>query len=269
MPGRIGYIQDMESVRAISRQMKLFHLESPLLQRLGSDFFRSLPSCPGVYFFFGSEAGNDLLYIGQSGDLRARLTSYRHVTQEKNARRTLRLVQRVRRIEWRACATPAKAVELERVLLLEYRPPFNRAGVWQGEPWWLHLEAHTDRLCLGLNRGPEGIGPLPSGFRHALGSLVRCLYRGLHPELSLADFPHGVFQHRFPLRMVLPVPQLRVAEVSDVIQTYVAGDVTRLDPWLEVLRQWPQELERITWEEEADALKRFAKKLWKEPTPAS
>lgn len=259
----------MTPPRLAGRQMKLFHLESPLLQRLGGEFFQGLPSSPGVYFFFASKAGNDLLYIGQSGDLKARLTSYRHVTPEKNARRTLRLVQRTQRIEWRACATPAEAVELERVLLLEYRPPFNRAGVWEGEPWWLRVEPGEERLHLALSRQPEGIGPLPSGFRHALGSLVRCLYRSLHPDRSLAEFPHGVFQHRFPLQIVLPVPQTRVAEVTEVIQSYVSGEVARLEPWLTALLAWPQELERMTWEEEVEALKRFAKKLGKEPLGVS
>ena len=114
--------------------------------RLGADFFRSLPSVPGVYFFYG-KAG-ELLYIGQSLDLKARIGSYRHVTPEKNPKRTLKLVHRIVRIEWKECATQAEAIELERVLLLEHRPPFNRAGVWKGDPWWLKIEAASDRLNL-------------------------------------------------------------------------------------------------------------------------
>lgn len=78
---------------SISQQLKLFHIESPLSVRLGSDFFRSLPSVPGVYFFHGKDG--ELLYIGQSLDLRARIGSYRHVTPEKNPKRTLKLVHRV------------------------------------------------------------------------------------------------------------------------------------------------------------------------------
>ncbi len=35
------------------------------------------------------------------------------------------------------CASAAEAVELESMLLLKHRPPFNRDGVWKGEPWWL------------------------------------------------------------------------------------------------------------------------------------
>ena len=76
----------MEELKPIRRQMKLFHLERPQRLRLGDEFFRSIPAQPGVYFFSGGPGG-ELLYIGQSGDLKARVGSYRHVTPEKNARR--------------------------------------------------------------------------------------------------------------------------------------------------------------------------------------
>jgi len=56
---------------------------------------------------------------------------------ERHPRRTLRLVHQVRRIEWQLCNSPEAAIERERELLLALRPPFNRAGVWQGTPWWL------------------------------------------------------------------------------------------------------------------------------------
>ena len=117
---------------SISQQLKLFNIENPLSVRLGSDFFRSLPSVPGVYFFYGKDG--ELLYIGQSLDLKVRIGSYRHVAPEKNPKRTMKLVHRIARIEWKGCATQAEAIELERVLLLDHRPPFNRAGVWKGDP---------------------------------------------------------------------------------------------------------------------------------------
>jgi len=75
----------MEELKPIRRQMKLFHLERPLRLRLGDEFFRSIPAQPRVYFFLGGQG--ELLYIGQSGDLKARVGSYRHVTPEKNAQR--------------------------------------------------------------------------------------------------------------------------------------------------------------------------------------
>jgi predicted GIY-YIG superfamily endonuclease len=87
--------------------------ESPLTLRLGREFFRTLPQSPGVYFFYDGDG--QLLYIGQSSDLRARIGSYRHVTPEKNTKRTLRLVSRLAVIDVQTCDTTAEAVELERV----------------------------------------------------------------------------------------------------------------------------------------------------------
>lgn len=156
-----------ELPRAASpRQLKLFHLENPLTLRFGNDFFRSLPEGPGVYFFHGSDGR--LLYIGQSSNLRARLGSYRHVDQSRHPKRTLRLVARVTRIDWKECATADEAVELESTLLLEYRPPFNRAGVWKGEPWWLVMEVETASSRLDSNARPA---PAALGHcRHHLGT---------------------------------------------------------------------------------------------------
>jgi excinuclease UvrABC nuclease subunit len=124
-----------------------------------------------------------LLYIGQSNDLRARVGSYRHVTPEQHPKRTLRLVSKIAHIQWEVCATAIEAVERERVLLLEHRPPFNRAGVWKGDPWWLKAEASGGRLWIELSREPNELlfGPFPPAFRYVFGSLVRCVYRLTYP----------------------------------------------------------------------------------------
>ena len=86
---KIVIVPPLEKASPSPRQLKLFHLESRLTERLGSGFFRSLPAVPGVYFF--SEGDGQLLYIGQSANLRARVGSYRQVSTEKHSRRILRL----------------------------------------------------------------------------------------------------------------------------------------------------------------------------------
>lgn len=193
------------------RQPLLFNVRASLAERVGAQVFKSLPGSPGVYFFH--DAAGRLLYIGQSCDLRARVGSYRHVAPDRSARRTLRLVARVARIEWRCCDTAEEAVELERVLLLEHRPPFNRAGVWPGSPWWIQLRWWSGALELRLLGTPPPVepdpgsspsgdaakplldsvaGPLPAAFRHAHASLLRCVMRLLHPARSLERYPLGL-----------------------------------------------------------------------------
>lgn len=187
-----------------SRQPALFRLENPLTQRFGPDYFIGLPKGPGVYFFSDREAR--LLYIGQSANLRARIGSYRHVTPDRHPRRTLRLVARIHRIVWEACASPAEAIAREKALLLEHRPPFNRAGVWIGDPWWLTVEVGSRNLVLSLGREQTGIGPLPPSFRHVFGSLARCVYRAALPEQALHAYPHGLMKPAVPLSLLLPLP---------------------------------------------------------------
>jgi hypothetical protein len=166
------------------RQPLLLQTDGPWASRFGAGFFHALPPLPGVYFFYDSAAG--LLYLGQSGCLRDRIGSYRHVDPDRHPRRILRLIQRTCRIEWRLCASAAEAVALETALLLEHRPPFNRAGVWPAAEAWL-----------GNHQGPEAgpgdwIGPLPGRFRSAFASLTRCLFRVMNPDAGWWDFPSGL-----------------------------------------------------------------------------
>jgi hypothetical protein len=249
----------MEGSRTFSKQLKLFHLENPLSVRLGSEFFRALPSVPGVYFFYG-QAG-ELLYIGQSSDLRARIGSYRHVTPEKNPKRTLRLVHRIARIEWQECGTAADAIELEAKLLLEHRPPFNRAGVWRGEPWWLTIQASSDKLLLELTREQKGTGPHPSAFRYVMGSMVRCLYRVSLPEASLTAYPHGLFNASVPLTLSLPLPD--PSGVAANLTSYAEGMHEPLLNKLEAMPLGTSVSEQEYWQEELERLRKYASKIQK------
>ena len=240
---------------ASPRQLKLFNLENPLTLRFGNDFFRSLPEGPGVYFFHGSNGR--LLYIGQSSNLRARLGSYRHVDPSRHPRRTLRLVARVTRIEWKECASAAEAVELESMLLLKHRPPFNRAGVWKGEPWWLLVEVEKSNLTLRLQREASSgsLGPLPPSSRYTLGTVVRALLRNDSPTWTLSDFPRGLMAPAIPLEC-----RLQVSTPSNFVQALtkaLAGDLAALLAELEALPPPATATEQTYWQEERERLEKL------------
>lgn len=241
------------------RQLRLFQLENPLNERLGSAFFRSLPSSPGVYFFYGCEG--ELLYIGQSGDLKARIGSYRHVTPEKHPKRTLRLVHRIVRIEWKVCASSEEALELESQLLLEHRPPFNRAGVWQGAPWWLSVEVRENLLLLELSREERELGPLPPAFRYVFGSMLRCLLRTSFPYRQLIEYPHGLFDAKVPLSFLGALPS--VVEVAEAIRRYTAGYGDELLSLLNTMHVGTTEIEVEYWNEERERVSKYAAKVGK------
>jgi predicted GIY-YIG superfamily endonuclease len=243
------------AVKVSHRQLKLLHLENPLSLRFGNAFFRALPAQPGVYFFHGAE--DQLLYIGQSNDLRARVGSYRHVTPEQQPKRTLRLVSKITRIHWEVCATAAEAVERERVLLLEHRPPFNRAGVWKGDPWWLTAEASNGRLELELSREPNehSLGPLPPAFRYVFGALVRGVYRLAYPERSLASYPHGLVHAAVPLSLRLSLTEPEAA--LEAVTTFITGQSEELPAQLAALPTPQAVSEQEYWLENLDRLQRY------------
>lgn len=247
-----------------STQMKLFPMPNPLGERVGAEVFKSLPAAPGVYRFYGSDGR--LLYIGQSNDLRARVGSYRHVVPERHPRRTLRMVGRIARIEWEVCATAEAAIALEKVLLLELRPPFNRAGVWQGSPWWFQTVVTEGCLSaqIGREQPPEsGIGPLPSPFRYAFASLMRWTYRLLHPERALSEYPLGLLNITIPLEIRWPVAE--AATVGEWLREWASGNqVPLLEQFAKIApARIVTEAETLFWQEQMDVLVKF----WKGKTP--
>jgi hypothetical protein len=243
-----------------SAQLKLFVMPNPFGERMGADFFKSLPAAPGVYRFYGSD--DRLLYVGQSNDLRARVSSYRHVVPERHPQRTLRMVGRIARIEWEVCATAETAIAREKALLLELRPPFNRAGVWQGSPWWFQTEVAQGCLSAQISREPidGGIGPLPSPFRYVFAALMRCTYRLLHPEVMLGAYPLGLLNDTIPPQVRWPAPD--TSNVGTMLARWVEGDV---GPFM---AQWNAfeagrlvtQAEADYWLEQFETLTKFDKK---------
>ena len=248
-----------------SNQRILFRLEDPLTARFGSAFFTALPEAPGVYFFTGE--ADKLLYIGQSANLRARLGSYRHVTIERHPRRTRRMVAGIRRIEWELCDSATHAIERERELLLERRPPFNRAGVWIGPPWWLASEIGSGVLRFTRQSQPQQVGPLPPSFRHLFGTLLRNVHRVLSPDLPLHAYPHGLTRPAVPLCLTLPTPDPQRA--WQLIAGFAAGDVAPLFSLLEELPASTSPAMSEFWKEELERLECYNPKFMPHSSPAT
>ena len=181
------------------------------------------------------------------------------MTQENNGKRTLRLIHRVVKIDWKECVTPEDAIELERTLLLEHRPPFNRVGVWKGDPWWLKIESTADRLNLELVRDEGGIGPLPSSFRYVFASLVRCIYRSSFPLLPLSHYPHGLFGSVVPLILSLALPD--VVKAAESIRAYVKGNGESLLSRLDSMPPGASDVQQEYWQEELDRVRKYGAKV--------
>jgi len=121
----------------------------PLVERLGQDFFRQLTERPGVYLM--RDALDNILYVGKAKNLKKRLNSYRVANPDRLARRHLRLLRAVARIELQVCADEAAALAKEAELLLALRPKFNRAGTWPATPRYLVWQWDETRLALAIS----------------------------------------------------------------------------------------------------------------------
>ena len=83
---------------------------------------KSLPDAPGVYLM--KDAGGEIIYIGKAKSLRKRVSSY--LVRDLSAK-TLRLMAKVRDIEYRPCPSESMALILEAGLIRELKPKYNTA----------------------------------------------------------------------------------------------------------------------------------------------
>jgi hypothetical protein len=131
-------------------QLRLFPPAKPLRDLFGREFFRSIPQCPGVYSMY--DGSRKLLYVGESKNLRKRLSSYNQVQPGKSSRRLVRLVHQVRHIEWEVMDSKHSAVLKESELLASRRPKFNRASLYPNSAPFIGLRASSGKLELFLRR---------------------------------------------------------------------------------------------------------------------
>ena len=174
----------------MSQQLRLLPAPKPLTERFGAAFFRGIPGVPGVYRMF--DGAGELLYVGQSRDLRDRLNSYRHVHPDRDSSKTVRLVHLVRRIQWEVCDSPVSAMLRENELLRTLRPRFNRMNVYPKACFFIAVNREEGRLRLTLTRDTAIPGKLFGAFRGAawpFAALCRLLFIASQSHISLGHFP--------------------------------------------------------------------------------
>jgi hypothetical protein len=174
-------------------QQFLFAPEKPLVTRLGTQFFRRIPTQPGVYKM--RDASNAIVYVGKAKNLRQRLRSYRVANPERLGRRHLRLLQQVTRIEFDLCSSENAALQHEAKLIRELKPKFNRAGTWAGRAQFLTWRFTGSRIELAVHEIPpvgwERAGSYGAYARRLQATLAQLLWLAAHPQLGFRGLPHG------------------------------------------------------------------------------
>lgn len=213
-------------------QQWFFPPARPLVERLGQPFFRAIPTQPGVYTM--RNAHGEVIYVGKARNLRQRLRSYRVANPERLSRRHLRLLREVVRIDFDLCPTEAAALAREAELLLQFKPRFNRAGVWPGKPRYLAWRFVDQALELTLHdtltTGWEGVATRSGHAPRLFGAVLRSLWLALHPAAGFRQLPCGWAHNCFDLPVTLPCgarePDLRQA-LEELLRGSIEPSVTR------------------------------------------
>ncbi|MQY02492.1 DEDD exonuclease domain-containing protein [Actinomadura macrotermitis] len=121
-----------------------------------------LPGAPGVYLF--EDAAGEVLYVGKSGDLRARVRSYFTGSETRGrVREMVGIAERVRPI---VCATGLEAEVRELRLIAAHKPRYNRRSKFPERASWLKLTDEAfPRLSVVTACQDDGavyLGPLSS-----------------------------------------------------------------------------------------------------------
>jgi predicted GIY-YIG superfamily endonuclease len=220
-------------------QMLLFPDPRPLVDKLGLEFFRHLPECPGVYLM-RDEAGT-VLYVGKAKNLKRRLASYRVANPDRFRRRHLRLLRAVTRIELQECPDEQSALARESELLRSLKPRFNRAGTWPGPQRFLGWRISDQGLDLAVaeevEEGWHSHGPRGANLISLRASLLRLLWCAIHPQQAtpIALMPEGWFSGRH--NSVATIPHLDASgavfeEAVARLEELVTGNSGHFMTWI-------------------------------------
>jgi len=184
-----------------SQQLRLFDAHpKPLLERLGQEFFKAIPRCPGVYLMHSEH--DKVLYVGQSGNLRSRLNSYKNANPAHLTPKVIRLVHEARRITYEVCGSHEKARLRENDLLRSLRPKFNRMNTFPKAHCFIGIEYSNGALTLCLTReapaSGQFFGAFKSGALYAYAALLRLLWSFWNRPDSLDCYPRRLLLQKPP-----------------------------------------------------------------------
>ncbi|MBM3821456.1 MAG: nucleotide excision repair endonuclease [Verrucomicrobia bacterium] len=242
-------------------QLRLFPDPKPLVERLGPDFFRTLPTHPGVYWM--KDAGGTILYVGKAKSLRQRLASYRVSNPDRMLRRTRRLLHHTVAIDWKSCESETEALQVEAAMLLELKPRFNRAGVWRGPPrrivWTLDPDGLRMEIADDVAPGWHASPPFGAAARWIRSRLLRILWMGSRPDSDWAELPAGWFTSQVPVEARIhpwPPPGLDQDQFSTLLEALFSGSDDELLTWVESRQRSSASLfEKNLFRESVDTLR--------------
>jgi excinuclease ABC subunit C len=147
--------------------------------------FKTLPTDPGVYQFFGKE--DKVIYIGKAKNLKKRVGSYFNKVHDNN--KTSILVKKIHRMEHIVVPSEVDALLLENSLIKKYRPKYNILLKDDKTYPWICLKKDPFPRILSTRKvirdGSEYYGPYPNvKTLYTLIELIKDVYPFLNHELN-------------------------------------------------------------------------------------
>ena len=147
--------------------------------------FKTLPTDPGVYQFFGKE--DKVIYIGKAKNLKRRVGSYFNKVHDNN--KTSILVKKIYRMEHIVVPSEVDALLLENSLIKKYRPKYNILLKDDKTYPWICIKKDPFPRILSTRKvirdGSEYYGPYPNvKTLYTLIELIKDVYPFLNHELN-------------------------------------------------------------------------------------
>ena len=117
--------------------------------KLPRNVYESIPSSPGVYYFY-DESG-ELLYIGKAKDLKKRISS--HFRPDMKVKKDIELKNKIAHIDYKEMGSEVAALLFECHEIKSLRPPYNRAMNRKRFPYRLVLQnKQSGELVINLTK---------------------------------------------------------------------------------------------------------------------
>ena len=160
---------------------------------------------------------NSVIYVGQSGNLRKRLASYKYTNPDTSSRKLMRLVNQISSIKYEQSPSVTAAKLRENFLLRQYRPRFNRVNTHPESHIFIRLQptregfqvAFSNDLAF-LSQGVLGCYYYGAfkGFtaRRAIQALLRICWAMDYSNPTIHDIPIHLNRYPPPREVFLKVP---------------------------------------------------------------
>jgi len=214
------------------RKTKTFH--NPLEERLGKDFFATLPKTPGVYFM--RSADGEILYVGKATNLRNRVSSYKRAKPGKVGRNIVKLLGYVDSITWEEHESEQRAYERELAIIRALVPRYNIADAWEEDYFFVGLRLNRrNELEFRLTSSEDvqderfelhGCFPQRRLIKQGYAALLRILYAATCTSNARFSFPAKLARPSPCYRYTLKLEEGQ--KWKNLISTFLHGEDSKL-----------------------------------------